>query len=80
MKTIRRNAVRKIRKILDNAHNISVYTLDNGFCAQESTVEALERTLNSEVVPGRLTVNGSGTRYTVHVHSNRWYSFDSVEV
>lgn len=68
--TIRRNS-KQIPALKEQLTRCQVYTLENYFEGQPVEPRyawaALERSPHA-----RLTDNGNG-RYTVHVHSNRWY-------
>jgi hypothetical protein len=72
MATIPRSHAKKIAALKRSLTLCTVYTLDNQFCGQPTDPAnawaALERSAGA-----RLTVDSTGTRYTVHVHSNRWY-------
>ena len=76
MATIPRSHAKKIAALKRSLTLCTVYTLDNQFCGQPTDPAnawaALERGVGA-----RLTVDSTGTRYTVHVHSNRWYELRS---
>ena len=75
MKTIARNRAKKIAEIKSAVTRTRIYTLDNGFSGQDSTVDAAFDTLNRYDF-ARLRDNENGT-YTVTVHSNLWYELDT---
>ena len=82
MTTIRRNT-KRFRAVLENAKNIKVFTLDNGFVAQDlpeiAGREYMQDVLNRYPDTKLLDNKGMSSRYeyTVHIHSNRWYGFDN---
>ena len=77
MKTIAKNRKKLIDEIFSKATNSFSYRLDNGFTPSpvdpKYAREALDKYSFSKLYC-------SGTHYTVHVHSNSWYEFDSIPI
>ena len=83
MKTIRKNATRKIKAIAEGIKTITVFSLDNYFRGESYTPETMYgiqkygstynwimHELNS--FHAKLTDGGNG-HYALHIHSNLWF-------
>lgn len=77
MKTIRRNAHRKIAELAAAAMATRLYTLSNDFCPIVVTAAAALDDLAHNSF-AKLTDHENG-KYTVHVHSNRWFYLFTAE-
>ena len=89
IKTIRRNS-KELLGIFQRARNIKAYSLDNGFIGREVTGECIDPgNWDNKVSPqeylakkfaqfnsNRLYSTAPG-KYTLHIHSNLWYEFES---
>lgn len=82
VKTVRKNS-KNLPAILANAIYLNVYTLSNnfiGFDLVADNVGEAVKTIMKENPECRFTMddrmkdNGE-YRYTIHIHSNRWYTF-----
>ena len=84
MKTIAKNRTALIDRILNTARDFRCYSLDNGFRGElmdgrAGNIMAPADWMRKELREfsfAHLHSNGNG-HYTVHVHSNLWFEFDS---
>lgn len=77
MKTIRRNATKKIAAIAKATLATRLHELGGNFAATPVPVEAAMTNLAAFDF-AKLTDDGNG-RYTVSVHSNKWYRLYTAE-
>ncbi len=77
-KTVRRGT-KRYRSILETAHDVQAYTLENYFIGAECNPLALVRYMGGDAnLTGKLTFNeGKERPYTLHVHSNCWFEFNA---
>lgn len=75
-KTVRKNAKRKLEEIFKNAKNGCDYSLDNCFSGESVSIEAIKEEFETFSF-SKMTTDGNGS-YNVRLHSNQWYTFESV--
>lgn len=76
MKTVRRNATRKIKAICDKVDYVKVYSLGNCFSGEVREFDDLYEFVMKELGAWKGTKlydNENGGSYTLHIHSNLWY-------
>lgn len=77
MKTIRRNS-KQLNNIWHNAINGKLYTLDNCFIGENCNCELIKK--EYEDFNFAKLWEGEPGKYTVHIHSNCFYHFNSITV
>lgn len=77
MKAIRRGT-KKVKDIIDNAFDVRVYSLDNGFSGTHfhATNDIAQNVLRKRVSDSKIYRIAKGV-YMIRVHSNLWFEFQS---
>jgi phosphorylcholine metabolism protein LicD len=76
MKTIPRNHAKKIDAAFQKASKATCFALDNGFEGQPISLAAVKEIFQKTTYAKLSVVEKDGKAvYTVHVHSNLWYTF-----
>ena len=76
---IRRNAYKKITEIVESATKVLCYSLDNNFTGVKIDNFTAEKVLQELQAKGTyFTDDKDYHSYTLHIHSNLWYKFDTT--
>ncbi len=76
---IRRNAHQKIRAIVESARKVICYSLNNDFTGVEVNNFTAEKVLGElQTKSTYFTDDNDYYIYTLHIHSNLWYKFDTT--
>ena len=74
--TISRNRRAFIESLLARATKCHAFELGSNFVGYDVTVDCLRSALWGDGVTGKLTTaDDRPGRYTIRIHSNRWYEF-----
>ena len=74
MSLIRRNS-KQLPEIFANAKNGAVHGLDNYFIGKSCSIEWIKKEFE-DFNFAKMTKEGKS--YTVHIHNNEWYHFESI--